>query len=43
MESVGLFQHLSFAFEIDLDIDVGGVDRDMTEPCTNSVDVHAGT
>jgi hypothetical protein len=43
MESVGLFQHLSFAFEIDLDIDVGGVDGDMTEPCTNSVDVHAGT
>ena len=27
MESVGLFQHLSLAFEIDLDIDVGGVDE----------------
>ena len=42
-ESIGLFQHLSLAFEIDLDIDVGGVDGDMTEPRTNSVDVHAGT
>ena len=35
-------QHLGLTFEIDVGINVGGVDRDVAEPGTDGVDVHAG-
>ena len=34
-------EHLRLAFEIDFGIDVGDIDRDVAEPSTHGVDVHA--